>query len=262
MQLSANLSWLYRHLDWSERFEAAARDGFKGAEILAPYEQSPEWYAQRLRDAGLALALINTPAGEGRGRLGWAAIPGAQAEFIQAFDRARAVAQATGCRRIHVMAGHVEGLPRADCLQALHRNLEHALALAEHDGLVLTLEALNRADMPGYFYHLPEQVVEVLRRFESPRLRLQFDYYHCVKERLDAPQSTADCAPWIGHVQIAGADANRNEPDLNQHGLLESVAALPGLGYDGWLGCEYQPRTVPAENLSWCQPLRDQGVLA
>lgn len=261
MQLSANLSWLYRHLAWDERFEAAARDGFQGAEILLPYEYPPAWYAQRLRDAGLALALINTPTGENQGRLGWAAIPGAQADFRQAFDQARAVAQATGCRRIHVMAGYVEGLARADCLDALRGNLEHALALAERDGLVLTLEALNRADMPGYFYHRPEQVIEVLRLVDSPRLRLQFDYYHCVKEELDAPQSTAGCAPWIGHVQIAGADADRNEPDLSRHGLLESVAALPGLGYDSWLGCEYQPRTVPADNLSWCQPLRDRGVL-
>lgn len=262
MQLSANLSWLYRHLDWSKRFEAAARDGFRGAEILLPYEHPPGWYAQRLREAGLSLALINTPTSPEQGRLGWAAIPGAQSEFNHAFDQARAVAQAADCRRIHVMAGYVEGLPRNDCRDTFYRNLEHALALAEQDGLTLTLEALNRTDAPGYFYYLPEQAIEILRHFDSPRLRLQFDYYHCVKEQLDVRASTSDCAPWIGHVQIAGADSNRNEPDLSQHDLLESVAALPRLGYDSWLGCEYQPLTLPADNLSWCQPLRDRGVLA
>ena len=263
MQLNANLEWLYGHLPLDQRFAAAAADGFAGVEMLQPYEQAPAAYAEALRAHGLTAVLHNTPIRpDSPGRLGWAAVPGSQAEFRECFDRARAVAEATGSRRIHVMAGDCRGHEAPACRQALDQNLAWALRHAESDDLVLMLEPLNRADMPGYFYHLPEQVVEVLRRFESPRLRLQFDYYHCVKERLDAPQSTADCAPWIGHVQIAGADENRNEPDLSQHGLLESVTALPGLGYDGWLGCEYQPRTVPAENLSWCQPLRDRGVLA
>jgi len=260
MQLCANLSWLYRHLDWSKRFEAAARDGFRGVEILLPYDHPPAWYARHLHDAEQSLVLINTPIGPGRGHLGWAAVPGAHAQFQQAFDQARSVAQATGCRRIHVMAGDTGGMAREACMDALRRNLGHALALAESDDLMLTLEALNRSDAPGYFYHLPEQAIEVLGLFDSPRLRLQFDYYHCVKEDLDVPSTVAASGPWIGHVQIAGAEG-RHEPDLGLHGLLEGVSALPGLGYDSWLGCEYQPRGMPADNLAWCQPLRDSGVL-
>lgn len=260
MKLSANLSWLYRHLDWSERFDAAAADGFQGAEILLPYDHPPAWYARQAQAAKLELTLINTPIGEGSGRLGWAAIPDAQPQFREAFDRARAVAQASGCRRIHVMAGDVSGLDQDACLSALHSNLEQALVLAETDDLVLTLEALNRSDMAGYFYYLPEQVIAVLKYFNSPRLRLQFDYYHCVKENLDVPSSVAVCAPWIGYVQIAGADG-RYEPDLAQHGLLEGVAALPEWGYDSWLGCEYQPRGLPSDGLVWSQPLRERGVL-
>src|SRR5690606_9901652 len=152
------------------------------------------------------------------------------------------------------------GLSSDACMAALHRNLEYALALADQDDLVLTLEALNRSDVPGYFYHTPEQVIQVLSRFDSPRLRLQFDYYHCVKEGLDPRSCVAACAPWIGHAQIAGDDG-RHEPDLQQHGLLAAVAALPDLGYDSWLGCEYQPRALAADGLAWCLPLRELGVL-
>lgn len=260
MQLAANLSWLYQHLDWTKRFQAASHDGFQGVEILLPYDQPPAWYAQHLRATELTLTLINTPVGQDQGRLGWAAIPGAQAQFQQAYDSARAVAQATGCRRIHVMAGHTKGLPHDACMTTLLHNLDYALAQADSDDLVLTLEALNRSDMPGYFYHLPEQVIAVLRQFDSPRLRLQFDYYHCAKESLDLATSVTACAPWIGHVQIAGVDG-RHEPDLDQYGLLDAVAALPGLGYDSWLGCEYQPLSLPAINLAWSQPLRELGVL-
>jgi hydroxypyruvate isomerase len=260
MKLAANLSWMYRDLPWADRFDAAARDGFQGVEILLPYDEPPDWYAHRLCAHGLQLVLLNTPVTPGAGRLGLAAIPGATDEFRHDFERARAIARATGCRRIHVMAGDITGRDAAECREALLRNLEYALEVARHDGIVLTLEALNRADMPGYFYHLPSQVMAILRYFDSPQLRLQFDFYHCVKEALDPRGEVQVAAPWIGHVQIAGAEG-RHEPDLSRDGLLDAVAALPALGYDSWLGCEYQPRSSAAAGLAWCEPLRRSAVL-
>lgn len=260
MQLVANLSWLYPDIAWDARFAAARNDGFDAVEILLPYEHEPAWYAERLREHGLTLALFNTPIAPDAGRLGLAAIPGAQAQFRQAFDRARALAEATGCRRVHCMAGATAALDAADCRQVLLQNLEHALTLAERDGLTLTLEPLNHIDVPDYFYHLPDEAVSILQHFQSPRLRLQFDYYHCARESLDLVQAVGDAAPWIGHVQIAGAPV-RCEPDLAANGWLDAVAALPAHGYDSWLACEYKPRTTASEGLTWCQPLRERGLL-
>lgn len=261
MRLSANLSWLYRDLPWAQRFPAAAGDGFGGVEILLPYDEAPGWYARQLETSGVPLTLVNTPVATGAGRLGWAAVPGAEPEFRLAFDQARAVAAATGCRTVHVMAGDVAGLPGGDCASTLRRNLAQALVASEADGLVLTLEALNREDVPGYFYWHPAQVVEVLREFDSPRLRMQFDFYHCMKEDLDLVATVQACAPWIGYAQVAGVDG-RHEPQLGQHALAEALTALRGSGYGGWLGCEYAPRERAAEGLAWCEPLRRSGVIA
>lgn len=38
LKFAANLSWLYTDLPFLDRFEAAARDGFKGVECLFPHE--------------------------------------------------------------------------------------------------------------------------------------------------------------------------------------------------------------------------------
>lgn len=260
MQLAANLTWLYPDLDWADRFAAAAADGFAGAEILRPYDHAPAWYAEQLRRSGLELVLFNMPSGDGPARSGWAALPGAEDGFRRAFDEARAVADATGCRRIHVTAGDVSGHAADAWRAALLGNLEHALRLADGEDLTLTLEALNRDDKPGYAYHRPGEVVDILRRVDSPRLRLQFDYYHCAKEGLDPAAEVQAAAAWIGHAQIAGVNG-RSEPDLGRPDLLEAVAMLPALGYDGWLGCEYRPRTTAAAGLGWCEPLRAAGVL-
>ena len=260
MQLAANLTWLYAHLPLAERFDAAARDGFAAIEVLLPYDATPAWYAAAARQAGLQWALFNTPIGEGPGRLGWAAVPGAEAQFDEAFARALAVADATGCRSIHLMAGHVGDHVAATCHNTFLSNLERVLPQAQAHGLTLCLEALNRSDMPGYLYHLPEQALAIVRQFDTPTLQMQFDFYHCVKEGLDPRTEVQRAAGRIGHAQIAGAP-DRYEPDLAQDHLREGLVLLDASGYDGYLGCEYKPRALPAEGLGWVKPLRQEGWL-
>ena len=261
MQLAANLTWLYAHLPLAQRFDAAAQDGFSAVEILLPYDEPAAWYAHALRASGLQLALFNTPVSEGAGRLGLAAVPGAQQQFRSDFAQALDLAQATGGRCLHVMAGHVAEHAWADCGDTLLDNLDHALPLAQAQGVQLSLEALNRSDMPGYFYHLPEQALAIVRHFNSPWLRLQFDFYHCVKEGLDVRAEVKLAAGWVGHAQIAGAP-DRYEPDLTQDHLLQGLRQLHQSGYDGWLGCEYRPRSLPAAGLPWCDVPRLEGWLA
>ena len=49
-QFAANLSMLYPELDFLDRFEAAARDGFTGVEYLFPYAYDKQELAARLKD--------------------------------------------------------------------------------------------------------------------------------------------------------------------------------------------------------------------
>jgi hydroxypyruvate isomerase len=261
MRIAANLSLLYAHLPLEARFDAAARDGFRAVEILFPYDRSPAWYADALRASGLAPVLINTPVEEGAGSHGWAARPGDEARFRSGLDRALEVAQTIGCARIHLMAGRTADLPQLLCQSAFTDNLALASARAEQARITLMLEPLNRADVPGYFYHRPEQALAILRTFDSPWLRLQFDFYHCMKEGLVLADELARARGWIGHAQIAGVDG-RHEPDLSMHGLQAAVQQLQQQGDSEWLGFEYRPRTTPPAGLAWCEPLLAAGILA
>ena len=62
-RFAANLSFLYAELPFLERFEAAARDGFKGVEYMSPYEFEVNELDARLQAHGLEQVLFNTPAG-------------------------------------------------------------------------------------------------------------------------------------------------------------------------------------------------------
>lgn len=258
MRLAANLSLLYSDLPVAQRFAAAVDDGFRYVEILAPYDETPEWYAQQLEHHGLKLVLINTPVVSPDYPFGVAAQPDAQELFQQAMAQAASVCQATSCTAVHVMVGKTDSRHSRDVQSAtLHDNLRWASQ--QFPDLVLQLEALNQNDVPDYFYSVPEQVAHELRVMDITQVGMQFDFYHVVKEGLSPADQVTQYISFIRHVQIAGAP-DRHEPDVAQDGLLEGLKRLKGEGYGGYLGLEYRPTRNARQGLSWTDPLLEQSL--
>jgi len=253
LPLAANLSMLFAaHVPWPERCARAAAAGFAFAEILYPYDAPAPHYRQWLDDAGLRAILINTPIAD---PFGLAAVDGAQAQFRQDIDRAVAVASALDAKFIHVMAGRAHAGATVS-QSTLLTNLEYALRRIEGTDLALTLEALNRHDVPGYFYHHPQDVAAVLAALPSPQLRQQFDLYHTQREGLDLMAQLHACRFGIAHVQIGQAPA-RSEPDAHNAELRQALQTLTDWGYPGWLGCEYRPQTDFETGLGWLHAWED-----
>lgn len=250
MKLAANLSLLYPGLDLPERMARAASDGFRAVEILFPYDLDASMLGAQLQKHGLELVLINTPL-SASGEKGLASLPGRESEFMAGLMRALDVCQATGCRSIHVMAGMPPGssTPEA-CRETLINNLRKAAAMASQQGVTLLLEALNRADMPGYFYYLPEQVADIINTVGAPAVRLQFDFYHCQREGLGLDLTLRRNLALVRHVQFANP-SQRREPDLSDPQVQAALLTLQSSDYRGWLGCEYHPQGDTSTGLAW-----------
>jgi len=108
LRFCANLTFLFTELPFLDRFEAAAKAGFKAIEAGNPYEASAADVASRLRTHGLAPALFNTPAGNASaGERGRSALAGRESDFEADLALALSYAEATGCKLLHVMAGLV-----------------------------------------------------------------------------------------------------------------------------------------------------------
>ncbi len=89
-----------------DRFEAAAKAGFKAVEFGNPYEASAADIAARLKANGLTLALFNTTAGDaGQGRARARRACRAREGLRRRLETALDYCAATGCKLIHVMAG-------------------------------------------------------------------------------------------------------------------------------------------------------------
>jgi hydroxypyruvate isomerase len=252
LRFCANLSYLFADLPLLDRFEAAATAGFEGVELLSPYEVPAKAIRERLDGAGLQQILINTDAGDrAGGERGMACIPGREREFRESLHRALDYAAALDCKLIHVMAGITpEGVPydRAAALYAIH--LAWAAELAQAAGVCLVIEAINHHDVPGYFLQTQEQAAAFIAAVGDDRVRLQFDLYHCQTAQGDVTRRLEALLPLVAHIQIADVPG-RNEPGTGEIGWEFLFGRIEGLGYQGWIGCEYRPKGDTKTGLAW-----------
>ena len=253
-RLCANLGFLFTELPFLDRFEAAAKAGFAGVEYASPYDFPAAELRARLNAAGLVQILINSPAGDRtRGERGFASLPGRSGQFRDGVKQALDYAAALDCKLIHVMAGVPPADVAFDTAAALYAvNLAWAAELASATGIGLVIEPLNPRDAPGYFLKTQEQGAAIVAAIGRDRIGLQFDVYHCQTAQGDVTTRLEKLMPVIDHMQIADVPG-RHEPGTGEIGWEYVFGKIDGLGYRGWVGCEYAPAGDTVEGLAWRQ---------
>ena len=261
-RFAANLSLLYSEFDFLDRFEAAAKDGFKAVEFLFPYAFDVREIAARLKANDLQQVLFNAPPGDwDAGERGLACLPAREAEFQSGLGRALDYAAALNCPRIHVMAGLLPAGSTATDLQTTYtERLRWAAKQAAGCGVEILIEPINTRNMPGYFLNRQDQAHAVLLEVGAPNLKVQMDLYHCQIVEGDVATKLRQYLPTgsVSHIQIAGVP-ERHEPDLGEINYPYLFTLIDELGYSGWIGCEYHPARGAqpggtSAGLSWLKP--------
>lgn len=254
-RFAANLTMMFNEWSFLDRFAAAADAGFEAVEFLFPYDHPADEVGKRLVDNRLTQALYNMPPGDwAAGERGLAALPGREAEFRAGVETALRYADATGVKRLHMMAGLADARdPKA--VASYCANMRHAAEALGAKGLDLVLEPINGRNMPGYFLNDFGLAAGWIRAAGLPNLKLQFDIYHCQIIHGDVTMRLRALMPITGHVQIASVPS-RNEPDGEELNYPFLFAELDRLGYEGFVGCEYVPRAGTVEGLGWFAPFR------
>src|SRR6202041_1077275 len=178
-RFAANLSLMFTEVPFLDRFDAAARAGFTAVEFLFPYDHPAEVVGERLHRNGLTQALFNLPPGNwDAGEKGFAALPDRFADLQQSLHTALPYAQATGVKRVHLMAGIADcGDPKA--LEAFYKSGAWAAEFFAPHGLDVVLEPNNPRNVPGYFLNDFGFARDLIVELKIPNLKLQFDIYHC-----------------------------------------------------------------------------------
>ncbi|MBR9786466.1 MAG: hydroxypyruvate isomerase family protein [Vibrionaceae bacterium] len=254
-KFAANLTLLFTEVPFMERFEKAHRAGFKAVEYLFPYAYEPQELADKMQQFGLEQALFNMPPGNwDAGEKGFAAIPGREDDFKASVETALMYANKLNCKKVHAMSGIVdERFTREQHVETFIANIRYAADKFVEHGIELMLEPLNSRDVPNYFIAHQRDAVELIKQINRPNVKLQLDLYHA--QIMDGDLSTLirEVATYTGHIQIASVP-ERHEPSEGELNYPHLFNVLDDSGYQGWIGCEYNPRNTTEEGLYWVKP--------
>ncbi len=251
-KFAANLSMLFGEAPFLDRFAAAGAAGFKGVEFLFPYAFPVDEVASAKKGAGLTQALFNMPPGDwGAGERGLAALPERIGEFRAGVETALTYARALECKTLHVMGGLIPKDVSAETLRKTYvDNLRHACDAAAGEGIKIVIEPLNSRDVPGYILPRVGDAAEIVDAVGRPNLGIQFDFYHVQIMDGDLAKRFEKHFSQVGHIQIAGVP-ERHEPDVGEINYPYLFDLMDRLGYAGWVGCEYRPKTTTTAGLGW-----------
>ena len=225
----ANLSMLFTEVDFLDRFDAAARAGFSGVEYLFPYDVEAEVIKARL-DAN-KLERVE--------------------EFRAGVDKAIAYAKVLGNAQVNCLAGiRPQGYDCATIENTFLNNLEYAAGKLEAAGIKLVMEMINTIDIPGFYLQTTQQAQDIREKVGSANLFLQYDIYHMQIMEGDLARTIEKNLASINHVQLAD-NPGRHEPGTGEINYRFLFDHLDRVGYRGWVGCEYKPKTTTEAGLGW-----------
>lgn len=251
-RFAANLTMLFNEAPFLERFALAAKAGFDGVEYLFPYDFTKEALRAELDRHGLTQVLHNLPAGNwAGGERGIAILPDRIDEFRRGVASAIDYATALGCSQVNCLSGIApSGISDETLRTTFVVNLRYAAAELGKHGIRLLIEPINRFDIPGFYLNTPDQAASIIAEVGSDNLFIQYDLYHQQRTEGELIGTFKKHQAQIAHVQLAD-NPGRNEPGTGEIAYPFVFDALDALGYDGWIGCEYKPRTTTEAGLGW-----------
>ncbi|MDI7260184.1 MAG: hydroxypyruvate isomerase [Thermodesulfobacteriota bacterium] len=255
LKFSVNLTMLFNEVDFLDRFERAARAGFKGVEYMAPYGWKKEQLAEKLNKHGLVQVLFNLPAGDSQaGERGMACIPGREVEFQEGVERAIEYAKALKCSLLNCLAGkRPQGVSSEKIRQTLVDNLRFAAKALDKEGIRLLVEPLNQQDVPGFSLVHTQDALQLFEEVGHPNLWIQYDIYHMQIMEGNLTKTILSNLSRIGHIQLAD-NPGRHEPGTGEINFTNLFRFIDEAGYDGWMGCEYIRAGKTEDGLKWIKP--------
>jgi hydroxypyruvate isomerase len=262
LRFAANLSIIYGHLPLLERPAAAAADGFTAVETWwpftspAPSGQEADAFAAALDAAGVRLVAMNLPEGDMRaGDRGLLSSPRRAGQFRAGIDTAAGFAARTGCRVLNALYGNREpGVSPARQDETALESLVLAARMADTIGACIVLEAISPQEAPEYPLHDAAATTATAKAVNAAsglaNTGILLDVYHHGRCGEDVPALLRRHISQVLHVQVAD-DPGRGRPGSGTLGYPAVFAALRDLGYDRWIGLEYEPVRDPAVDFDW-----------
>jgi len=223
-----------REMSFEETCREGARVGCYGYDLIGP----ADWGT--LKKYGLIPTMY--PPGPG------GTIPDAlnrkenHAALEKSMHAAIDEAAANGVPNIITFSGNRRGMGDAEgadnCVAFLNRVKSHA----EDKGVTICMEYLNsKVNHKDYMFDHIAWGVDVIKRVNSPRIKILYDIYHAQVMDGDIVRNIRDNFQWIGHFHTGGNPGRHEIDDTQELNYTFIAKAIADLGYTGYVAHEYSP---------------------
>lgn len=225
---------VFRGMPLDDACREAARLGIKGFDLIGP----ADW--PTLKKHGLVPSMY--PGGPG-GTIPVALNKTANHARLEAsLHAAMDEAAANGVPNVITFSGNRDGQDDREgadnCVAALTRLKAHA----EDKGVTICMEYLNsKVNHKDYMFDHIAWGVDVMKRVNSPRVKILFDIYHAQIMDGDIVRNIRDHFQWIGHFHTGGNPGRHDIDESQELNYRFIMTAIADLGFTGFVSHEYSP---------------------
>ncbi|MDX9799754.1 MAG: TIM barrel protein [Spirochaetia bacterium] len=246
MKYSICTEMMYGKLDFTDRFKAAAADGFEYCEFWRWEGRDWNKIIDAVKKSGLK---VSSFSGDDKYSL---VDPEDSSSYLDFLGRSIEKAVSIGCPNLVI---HTDALNPADGSAKKTKNylsegqklintydtLKKCAVLAEKKGITLVLEPLNTlVDHKNYFLSDPDRSFELIEAVASKNIKLLFDIYHMQIMKGNIIERLQKNIEHVGYVHAADVPG-RHEPGTGELSFENIFKALKVAGYDGFVGFELSP---------------------
>lgn len=239
--------WKNRKVTLEQLVKAGAEMGLAAIDLL----NANEW--KIATDAGLKVSTAMTGAGSIADGLNKVEN---HAKILENLEKNIPLAAKEGVRNIIVFYGNRKGMEDGPAIDNSVACLEKVKPLAEEHKVTVIMELLNsKVNHPDYIGDRTPYCVEIVKRVNSPYVKVLYDIYHAQIMEGDVIRTIRDHIDWIGHFHTGGVPG-RNDIDETQELYYPAICrAILATGYDGFVAHEFIPKQDPLETLARCVKL-------
>ncbi|HEY7334660.1 MAG TPA: TIM barrel protein [Bryobacteraceae bacterium] len=149
---------------------------------------------------------------------------------------------ANGVPNVITFSGNRRGMADQEGADNCVAFLNKIKGQAEDKGVTICMELLNsKVNHKDYMFDHMSWGVDVMKRVNSPRVKILYDIYHAQIMDGDVVRAIRDNFQWIGHFHTGG-NPGRHDIDESQELNYRFVAqSIADLGFTGFLSHEYSP---------------------
>lgn len=254
-QISICIDMMFQHYDFYERFSAVNGCGINTVEFWKWTNKDVNRIVGILNERDMKVSIFNIDSSDeqlsydlSRGILN----DGRVEDFLSALKESIPVYKKLDASAMIVLIGEHKKYDADNVYQCLAA----AKPLLEENDVTLIVEPLNNVDRLGYSMPYAAPVFELLRKLDSPNIKMLYDIYHQNMMGDFDIEEIKDNIDFIGHFHVADVPG-RHEPGTGKVDYVAILKEIQKFPYEGYIGLEYRATKADEETLRFLEEIKE-----